>query len=185
MKNPKIRVLYLLAVFALVLITPLFLVFGAAVPPEKRSELVFVGLFLAIAAGFLTLTIADVLQKEIPNGKPRPEDELNRGIPCFVHIVVPLGLDTLCVLANYAGTGKPTKPTIWEFAHRDAVTSLKPGSCFVYLDDPDQYLKKWHDEGVIMILSAEGRAKANKSSDLSPHMKAHLERVAEVARNLS
>ena len=120
---------------------------------------VTIGMFLASA----TIILSYQTWQEVPNGKPRPENELKRGVVYFVtdSFRVP-AINTFIVLAGY-GSETLGSCTFWEFRNLppNEMTTLKAGDKFVYLDDPKQYSRNWHqvDEGITVVLSKKGREK--------------------------
>ncbi|MDO8482230.1 MAG: hypothetical protein Q7S86_00215 [bacterium] len=123
--------------------------------------------YSAVVVGIVVYLLYGVWDK-IPNGKPRPEEELKRGVVYHVHATSPSLQTTI-----EAGLGSESvlEGTFWRFSTRNLdAPRLKPGDRFLYLDDPNQYSKNWGsfqgvDEGVIMILSEKGRT-AEKDNTL-------------------
>lgn len=134
----------------------LLLGFFAEVSPEKRASLLFGGVLFGTIFGALAATFAYFFEDEIPNGLARPEEELERGTKYHVTNRFNLsvgGSRDFCVAA-LRDNQEIDNPTVWRFDQsRDAVALLHAAKTFVYLDDPDDYLKEWQEQGVVMILS--------------------------------
>ena len=128
------------------------LVFGAEVPRERFGSLLVSGSLLGVLSTAVILIISSRLQECVPNGLPRPEDELPRKKLFGVHSRVGNRL-----LLWGSAKQKDERPTYWEF--EDLPLEVEPGKTIVYLDNlEDEYLAKWKEGGVIPILSAQGRA---------------------------
>jgi hypothetical protein len=113
-----------------------------------------VAFLLFVVTVLVGLTISNVRNEllQIPNGLPRPEDELPRKKLFGVHSRV----DNRLLLGGSAKQ-KDERPAYWEF--EDLPLEVEPGKTIVYLDNLEgEYLAKRKEEGVIPILSAQGRA---------------------------
>ncbi len=115
---------------------------------------------LILLGAFSTLALIQWVRytwQTLPNGKPRPENELKRGVVYYVNNAV-FGVE-IVIEAGLADQ-KQFDGNYWKFESPalDAI-GLRPGNYFVYLDDPGQYLMKWKDANVVMILSDRARKK--------------------------
>ena len=133
-------------------------IFIGKILEKKGADLDILFLLGALLTVGLILWILHTWQA-IPNGKPLPANELERGVVYYVNNVVN-GIEI--VIEAGLGDQGSFDGNYWKFESTalDAI-GLKPGNRFVYLDDPWQYLMKWKDEGVIMLLSEKARKKAS------------------------
>lgn len=93
------------------------------------------------------------------NGQARPEKDLPTG---QVFEVAGAANDYLIVLWSGRQFFAANYMEFWGF--NVALPEVTAGKKIVYLDDPNEYRKHWHDQGVIMILSQKGRAKAEEEA---------------------
>ncbi len=97
--------------------------------------------------------------QEVPNGKPRPEDELKRGVVYYVYanFFIPAMNERLIIAGLKYDT--LSNCTYWKFRGIGATNAeqLETGNRFVYLDDPKLHFRHWDDAGIIVILSAKGQ----------------------------
>ncbi len=116
---------------------------------------------LILLGAFSTLALIQWVRytwQALPNGKPRPENELKRGVVYYVNKVVS-GIEI--VIEAGLGSEPALNSTYWKFDVSNLdVYKLKPGDKFVYIDDPQQCGQFILDANVLIILSEKGRRMA-------------------------
>ncbi len=112
---------------------------------------IFLVLFLAMVSAFAITEVRENLF-QIPNGLPRPEDELPRRT--LIRVLNRVDSNTL----NLVPVAGVELLRFYEFA-QPLEAEIERGRQIVYLDNLEtEYLASWKDDGVIPILSAKARA---------------------------
>lgn len=140
------RNLYIYLVFSLAIT-------AVAAASTGKLTIIETGLILALVICLVAVpliwNVHDALL-QIPNGLPRPEDELSRKEV----FLVSGRIGGILHLAPNTGDAL----IFWSFENLPA--EVESGKRIVYLDNLEsEYLAAWKEAGVIPILSAQGRAK--------------------------
>lgn len=112
----------------------------------------------SLSIGILISIVFWKFSDEIPNGKPRPEDELKRGV--MYYIIATVGTANTRTIFAQLEDSIWDYGTYWDFSRRrtEVVEELKAGDRFVYVDDLRQTERCWREEdNVTVILSVKGK----------------------------